>query len=811
MVFELKGKIKNVEIESEMQDSYLSYAMSVIIGRALPDIRDGLKPVHRRILYAMQDMGMRSNTPYKKSARIVGEVLGKYHPHGDTAVYDAMVRMAQDFSQRYMMVDGHGNFGSVDGDRAAAMRYTEARLAAFAEELLVDIDKDTVDYVDNFDNSLKEPSVLPSKVPNLLVNGSSGIAVGMATNIPPHNLAEIVEGIIYRIDHPEAAIKDLMKKIKGPDFPTGGIVMGLEGIREAYETGRGRLVVRGRVHQEQLRNKGKTQVIISELPYQVNKARLVEKIADQVRNKKIEGISDLRDESDKSGMRVVIELKRDVIPHVVINSLYKHTQLQDTFGVIMLSLVDGVPKTLNLRDMIDEYVKHRYQVVVRRTKYELRKAEEREHILAGYLIALDNLDEIIKTIRSSKDAPTAKNKLIKGFDLSPIQAQAILDLRLHRLTGLERDKIKKEHKEILERIKKLRELLASDTLIYAEIKKELKEISKKYGDERRTDISADESDIDIEDLIPEEENVISISHSGYIKRVPVTTYRKQGRGGRGVTGTNLKDEDFVEHLFIASTHHYMMFFSSFGKVYRIKVHQLPTGSRTAKGKAIVNLLPFAPNEKVAAIIAVKEYKDKQYLIMATKKGLIKKTVITAYDTPRKDGIIAINIRKEDELISVEKSNGNDDIVIVSKNGQAIRFSEKDCRPLGRVSQGVKGMKLKAGDEVLSMMVVKEIDGDLFILTENGYGKRTALSEYKRQKRGGQGIRTLKITEKKGKAAGSGILKDEYDVMIISATGVLIRIPAKSISRTGRSTQGVKVINLKDGNKVGSYSIISSEQ
>ncbi len=810
MVFELKGKIKNVEIESEMQDSYLSYAMSVIIGRALPDIRDGLKPVHRRILYAMQDMGMRSNTPYKKSARIVGEVLGKYHPHGDTAVYDAMVRMAQDFSQRYMMVDGHGNFGSVDGDRAAAMRYTEARLAAFAEELLIDIDKDTVDFVDNFDNSLKEPSVLPSKIPNLLVNGSSGIAVGMATNIPPHNLAEIVEGIIYRIDHPEAVIKDLMKRIKGPDFPTGGIIMGIEGIREAYETGRGRLVVRGRVHQEQPR-KGKTQVIVSELPYQVNKARFVEKIAEQVRNKKIEGISDLRDESDKSGMRVVIELKRDVIPNVVINSLYKHTQLQDTFGVIMLSLVDGVPKTLNLRDMIDEYIKHRYQVVVKRTKYELKKAEEREHILAGYLIALDNLDEVIKAIRSSKDAAAAKSKLIKGFDLSPIQAQAILDLRLHRLTGLERNKIKEEHKEILGRIKKLKELLASDTLIYAEIKKELREISKKYGDDRRTDISADESDIDIEDLIPEEENVISISHSGYIKRIPVTTFRKQGRGGRGVTGTNLKDEDFVQHLFIASTHHYMMFFSSFGKVYRVKVHQLPTGSRTSKGKAIVNILPFAPEEKVAAIIAVKEYNDSQYLVMATKKGLIKKTVITAYDTPRKDGIIAINIRNGDELISVEKSNGNDDIVMVSKNGQSIRFSEKDCRPLGRVSQGVKGMKLKSGDEVLSMMIAKEIDGDLFILTENGYGKRTALSEYKRQNRGGQGIRTLKITEKKGKAAGAGILKDEYDIMIISATGVLIRIPARSISRTGRSTQGVKVINLKGGNRVGSYSIIASEQ
>lgn len=810
MVFELKGKIKNIEIESEMQDSYLSYAMSVIIGRALPDIRDGLKPVHRRILYAMQDMGMRSNTPYKKSARIVGEVLGKYHPHGDTAVYDAMVRMAQEFSQRYMMVDGHGNFGSVDGDRAAAMRYTEARLAAFAEELLADIDKDTVDFIDNFDNSLKEPAVLPSKVPNLLVNGSSGIAVGMATNIPPHNLAEIVEGIIYRIDHSDAGIRDLMKKIKGPDFPTGGIIMGLEGIKEAYETGRGRLVVRGRVHQEQPR-KGKTQVIVSELPYQVNKARFVEKIAEQVRNKKIEGVSDLRDESDKSGMRVVIELKRDVIPHVVINSLYKHTQLQDTFGVIMLSLVDGVPKTLNLRDMIDEYVKHRYQVVVRRTKYELKKAEEREHILAGYLIALDNLDEVIKAIRSSKDAPTARKKLIKGFDLSPIQAQAILDLRLHRLTGLERDKIKKEHKEILGKIKQLKELLASDMLIYSEIKKELREVSKKYGDERRTDISADESDINIEDLIPEEENVISISHSDYIKRVPVTTYRKQGRGGRGVTGTNLKDEDFVEHLFIASTHHYMMFFSSFGKVYRVKVHQLPSGSRTSKGKAIVNLLPFAPNEKVAAIIAVKEYSEKQYLIMATKKGLIKKTVITAYDTPRKDGIIAINIKDDDELIGVERSDGNDDIIMVSRNGQAIRFSERDCRPIGRVSQGVKGMKLKDDDEVLSMMVAKEIDGDLFIITENGYGKRTSLSKYKKQSRGGQGIRTLKVTEKKGKATGAGILKDEYDVMIISDTGVLIRIPAKSISRTGRSTQGVKVINLKEGNKVGSYSIISSEQ
>ncbi len=809
MVFELKGKIKNVEIESEMQDSYLSYAMSVIIGRALPDIRDGLKPVHRRILYAMQDMGMRSNTPFKKSARIVGEVLGKYHPHGDTAVYDAMVRMAQDFSQRYMLVDGHGNFGSVDGDSAAAMRYTEARLASFAEELLLDIDKDTVDFVDNFDNSLKEPSVLPSKIPNLLVNGSSGIAVGMATNIPPHNLAEVADGVIYRIDHPGCSIKDLMKRIKGPDFPTGGIIMGLDGIREAYETGKGRLVVRGRVHQEQ-QKKGKIHLIVSELPYQVNKAKFVEKIAELVRSKKIEGIGDLRDESDKSGMRVVIELKKDVIPHVVINSLYKNTQLQDTFGVIMLSLVDGVPKTLNLSGVIDEYVKHRYQVVVRRAKYELKKAEEREHILAGYLVALDNLDAVIKTIRSSKDAPTAKNRLVKEFDLTPIQAQAILDLRLHRLTGLERDKIKLEHDQILEIIKRLKELLGSDKLLYGEIKKELSQIRKKYEDPRRTDISADESDIDIEDLIPEEENVISISHSGYIKRVPVTTYRKQGRGGRGVTGTNLKTDDFVEHLFIASTHHYMMFFSNRGKVYRLKVHQLPTGSRTSKGKAIVNLLPFSSGENVAAIIAVKEYKSTQYLIMATKKGLIKKTPITDYDTPRKDGIIAINIRKGDELIDVERSNGNDEVIMVSRNGQAIRFSEKDCRPMGRVSQGVKGMKLAGDDEVLSMMVAKEIDGDLFVLTENGYGKRTPLSQYNRQKRGGQGVKTLKVTEKKGKAAGAGILKDGYDIMVISASGVLIRIPAKSISKTGRSTQGVKVINLGEGNKVGSYSIIASQ-
>jgi len=585
--------------------------------------------------------------------------------------------------------------------------------------------------------------------------------------------------------------------------------MGIGGIKEAYETGRGRIVLRGRVHQEQPR-KGRAQIIVTELPYQVNKSRFIEKIAELVRAKRVEGISDLRDESDKSGMRVVIELKRDSVPNVIINSLYKNTQLEDTFGIIMLALVDGVPRTLNLLGLVGEYAKHRFDVVVKRTKYELRKAEERDHILKGLLIALDNLDEVIKTIKSSKDVPTARKRLVKDFKLTVIQAQAILDLKLQRLTGLERDKIKLEHKELIEKIKQLKKLLGSDKLIYEVIKDELTGIKKKYSDDRRTDITTDVSDIEIEDLIPEEENVISISHSGYIKRVPVTTYRKQGRGGRGVTGTNLKEDDFVKHLFIASTHHYIMFFSNLGKVYRLKVHQIPTGSRMSKGKAIVNLLPFRSGETVAAIIAVRDYGDDKYLIMATKKGIIKKTHIEAYDSSRRDGIIAMTIKEGDELIGVEKSNGSDEVIMVSRNAQAIRFSEKDCRPMGRTSQGVKGMRLAKEDEVLSMMVAKELEGDLFVLTENGYGKRTQLSEYKTQKRGGLGIKTLKITEKKGKVAGAGILKDEHDVMIISDTGVLIRIPAKSISRIGRSTQGVKVINLGEGAKVASYSIVTSE-
>ncbi len=809
MVFEIRGKVKNVEIESEMQESYISYAMSVIIGRALPDVRDGLKPVHRRILYAMQDMGMRHNTPYKKCARIVGEVLGKYHPHGDTAVYDSMVRMAQDFSHRYTLVDGHGNFGSVDGDSPAAMRYTEARLSRIAEELLFDLDKNTVDFVDNFDSSLKEPSVLPSKFPNLLVNGSSGIAVGMATNIPPHNLGEVIDGVIYYIDHPDATVRDLFKKIKGPDFPTGGIIMGMGGIIEAYETGRGRVIVRGKVHTEQS-GKGKDQIIISELPYQVNKARMIEKIAELVKEKKIDGISDLRDESDKSGMRVVIELKRDVIPDVVINLLHKHTQLEDTFGIIMLALVDGIPKTLSLPRLIEEYIKHRYTVVVRKTKYELQKAEERAHVLEGLLIALNNLDEVIKTIKTSKDVQVAKKRLIKEFDLTPVQAQAILDLKLQRLTGLERDKIKAESKELIEKIKYLKELLGSDDMVYDVIKDELIEIKKKYSDKRRTEITTKTSDIEIEDLIAEEENVISVTHSGYIKRVPVTTFRKQGRGGRGVTGTNLKEEDFVEHLFISTTHHYIMFFSNLGKVYRLKVYELPIGSRTAKGKAIVNLLPFKPGERVAAIIATKDYGEDEYFIMATKKGMVKKTRMAAYNSSRKDGIIAITIKEGDELIGVEKTNGSNDIVLVSKNGRAIRFSESDCRPIGRTSQGVKGMRLSKDDEVLSMMVVREIDCELFVLTENGFGKRTKISKYNKKRRGGLGVKTIKITGKRGKVAGAGILKDGYDVMVMSTTGILIRIPAKSISRIGRSTQGVKIMNLDKEAKVASYGIVASD-
>ena len=809
MVFEIRGKIKNRGVEAEMQDSYLSYAMSVIIGRALPDVRDGLKPVHRRILYAMLDMGMKHNTPFKKSARIVGEVLGKYHPHGDTAVYDSMVRMAQDFSIRYPLVDGHGNFGSIDGDSPAAMRYTEARLSEFAEEILADLEKETVNFVDNFDSSLQEPSILPAKIPNLLVNGSSGIAVGMATNVPPHNLSEVIDGVIAYIDDKDIAIMDLVKHIKGPDFPTGGRIMGMRGIVDAYNTGRGIIKVRGRVHIEQTK-KGKQQIIVSEIPYQVNKTTLIEKIVETVKDKRIEGISDLRDESDKSGMRIVIEVKRESDPNIVVNQLYKHSQLESTFGVIMIALVNGVPRTLNLKEIISEFVKHRYDIVVRRAKYELKKAEERAHILEGLLIALDNLDAVIKLIRGSKDVPTAKAGLIEKFALSDIQAQAILDMRLQRLTALERDKIKAEHKELMEKIKQLRELLSNDTLIYGVIRDELKEIRKKYSDERRTEISSEISDLEIEDLIAEEENVISITHSGYIKRLPVVTYRKQNRGGRGVTGMNLKEEDFVKHLFISSTHNYIMFFSNYGKVYRLKVYEIPEGSKLSKGKAIVNILPFKPNEKVMAVIAVKEYGEDDYLIMATKKGYIKKTSIQAYDTSRKEGIAAITLKEKDELIGVEKTSGKDDVMLITKNGQGIRFSEADCRHMGRTAQGVIGMRLGKGDEVLSMAVVRDLNSDLFILTDNGYGKRTPVSDFSRFHRGGKGVRAIIITEKKGKIAGAGILREDYDVMIMSTNGIMIRVNASSISKYGRASQGVKIMNLEENSNVASTAFAAPE-
>lgn len=809
MVFEIRGKIKNRGVEAEMQDSYLSYAMSVIIGRALPDARDGLKPVHRRILYAMLDMGMRHNTPYKKSARIVGEVLGKYHPHGDTAVYDSMVRMAQDFSIRYPLVDGHGNFGSIDGDSPAAMRYTEARLSEFAEEILADLDKETVEFIDNFDSSLQEPSILPAKIPNLLVNGSSGIAVGMATNVPPHNLGEVIDGVIAYINNKDIPITDLLKHIKGPDFPTGGRIMGMKGIVEAYTTGRGIIKVRGRVHTEQTK-KGKQQIIISEIPYQVNKTTLIEKIVETVKDKRIEGISDIRDESDKSGMRIVIEVKREADPDIVVNQLYKHSQLESTFGIIMIALVNGIPRTLNLKELISEFVKHRYDVVVKRAKYELRKAEERAHILEGLLIALDNLDAVIKLIRSSKDVPTAREGLVNKFGLTEIQAQAILDMRLQRLTALEREKIKTEHKELVERIKSLKELLGNDVLIYGVIKDELKEIKKKYNDERRTEITSEASDLEIEDLIAEEENVITITHSGYIKRLPVTTYRKQNRGGRGVTGMNLKEEDFVEHLFISSTHNYIMFFSNYGKVYRLKVFEIPEGSKTSKGKAIVNILPFKPNEKVMAVIAVKEFGEDDYLIMATKKGFVKKTSIKEYDTSRKEGIAAITLKDKDELIKVEKTSGKDDIMLITKNGQAIRFSETDCRPMGRTAQGVTGMKLAKGDEILTMAVVRDLNSDLFILTDNGYGKRTPVSDFSRIHRGGKGVRAIIITEKKGKIAGAGILREDYDVMIMSTNGILIRVNAGSISRYGRASQGVRIMHLEEGDFVASTAFAAPE-
>jgi DNA gyrase subunit A len=797
-----------VEIDEEMKSSYLDYAMSVIVGRALPDVRDGLKPVHRRVLYAMHDMGMQPNKPHKKCARIVGEVLGKYHPHGDMAVYDTLVRMAQDFSLRYLLIDGHGNFGSVDGDAAAAMRYTEARLAKISTELLRDLDKETVDFTPNFDESLKEPAVLPARYPNLLVNGSSGIAVGMATNIPPHNLGEVIDATVAMIDNPDIEIGDLVKIVKGPDFPTGGIIMGRDGIKKAYETGKGSVKVRGRVEIEEMKN-GRSRIVVTELPYIVNKARLSEKIAELVREKKITDISDLRDESDRKGMHLVIELKRDAVPQVVLNNLYKHTQLEDSFGINTLALVDGVPRTLRLPDVIRHYLDHQVEVITRRTRFELNKAEKRAHILEGLLIALDHLDEVIDLIRSSKTVEEAHSRLMKTFKLSEEQAQAILELRLQKLTGLERQKVTDEHKELMKIIKNLTAVLADPKKVSGIIKTELSEIKDKYADKRRTKIAPSASELDVEDLITEEDMVITVSHTGYVKRMPVDVYKQQRRGGVGVAGMGLKEEDFVEHLFVASTHDHILFFTTLGKVFRLKVHELPTAGRAAKGQAIINVLPVTTDEKVAAVIATKDFEPGRYIMLATKNGLVKKTAIEEYVTARRGGLIAVRLKDGDELIGVRMTTGESDVILVSRKGQAILFNETDARAMGRSAAGVIGMRLSPEDEVLSMGIAQP-DHFLFVITEGGYGKRTKVEEFTRHHRGGKGMISIRLMRRRGVVAGAMVVAKDQELIIISQQGTLIRMAVKSISKQGRTAQGVRVMSLRKDDRVSALARIATD-
>ncbi|MDP4180179.1 MAG: DNA gyrase subunit A [Bacillota bacterium] len=797
-------RIIPVDIESEMKKSFIDYAMSVIADRALPDVRDGLKPVHRRILYAMSQLGFTPDKPHRKCATTVGEVLGKYHPHGDVAVYESMVRMAQDFSLRYMLVDGHGNFGSVDGDSPAAMRYTEARLHKIAMEMLSDINKDTVDFKPNFDEHEMEPVVLPSRFPNLLVNGSSGIAVGMATNIPPHNLGEVIEGIVKIIDEPEITIDELNKIIKGPDFPTSGIIIGRQGIRDAYRTGKGRIIVRAQAAIEQMSN-NKQRIVVTELPYQVNKARLVEKIAELVKDKRIEGIADLRDESDREGMRVVIELKRDANSNVVLNQLYKNTQLQETFSVNMLALVQTEdkkfePRILNLRQAIDHYINHQKDVITRRTKFELDKAEARAHILEGLKIALDNLDEVINIIRSSKTEPMAKQGLMDRFNLSERQSQAIVDMRLGRLTGLEREKLESEYRELLERIKYLKDVLANEYLVLKIIKDELAVIKEKYADERRTKITIDESEIDIEDLIQEEENVITLTHFGYIKRQLTDTYKSQRRGGKGIIGLSTREEDFVENLFTTSTHHFILFFTNKGRVFRLKAYEIPESGRHAKGTAIVNLLQLDQDEKVATVIPLAEYKEGNYLVMATKNGLVKKTDIMEYGSIRKGGLAAVALKDNDELIDVKLTDGNQDIMLATFKGMSIRFKESNVRSVGRVSQGVKGIVLEEDDYVIGMEVCSE-NLCLLVVTENGFGKRSELDEYKVQTRGGKGVLTYRVTPKTGNLAGVKLVNENDDVMLISSDGTIIRLNVSEISILGRATQGVTLMRTSEGIKV----------
>ena len=809
MVQILAGKIKPVEIDEEMRRSYMDYAMSVIVGRALPDVRDGLKPVHRRILYGMYEQNLSPNRPHRKSARVVGDVMGKYHPHGDAAIYDTLVRMAQDFSSRYELIDGHGNFGSVDGDSAAAMRYTEARLSPISMEILREIDKETVDFVPNYDESLEEPSVLPSRFPNLLANGSSGIAVGMSTNIPPHNLGEVIDAAVAVIKNPDTENRELMKLVKGPDFPTGGMVMGLEGIREAYETGRGVIRVRGKAHIEQ--NKaGRTSIVITEIPYQVNKSRMTERIAELVREKKLAGVSDLRDESDRAGMRLVVELRKDSAPQVILNLLYKHTQLQDSFGIIMIALVGGVPRTLSLKEALTGYVAHQVEVVTRRTRFDLDKAEKRAHILEGLLIALAHLDEVIALIKKSRTVEDARKGLMKQFKLSQEQAQAILEMRLQRLTGLEREKVKTEHKELKKEIARLQDILADEAKLNAIIVEELQAIKKRFADPRRTEIVPDYEDLEIEDLIAEEEVVVTITHSGYVKRLPITTYRTQRRGGRGVMGMNLKEGDFVEHLFIASTHHYIHFFSNRGKAYRLKVYELPEGSRAARGHALVNLLPLTSGEKICSVIATRDYPDDAFLVMATRQGMVKKTPFKSYDSPRKDGLIAISLVEGDEVIDTRLTSGSNDLVLVTRGGQAIRFAESDCRSMGRDTRGVKGMALGAGDEVIAMGMATE-DADLFVITELGYGKRTAISKYPKHRRGGKGVRTITFVGVKGLLVGARVVKENQELMAVSVEGVVIRMSIDDISRMGRATQGVRIMKLDEADSVASIAQLAFQE
>ncbi len=805
------GKVLPVYIEEEMQKSYIDYAMSVIIQRALPDVRDGLKPVHRRILYAMQEAGMAPTKPYKKSARIVGEVLGKYHPHGDSSVYDAIVRLAQDFSTRYLMVDGHGNFGSIDGDSPAAMRYTEVRMAKIAEAMLEDIEKDTVDFVPNYDESLKEPSVLPSKVPALLINGSAGIAVGMATNIPPHNLCEVVNGLVMLIDNPEVEIPQLMTAIKGPDFPTGACILGREGINNAYTTGRGVVKIRAKATIEPA-NKGKHNIVISEIPYQVNKANLIKDIAQLVKDGAIEGITHIDDYSNlKHGIRIVIELKSDAVPDVVLNQLYKHTALQSSFGIIMLALVNGQPRILNLKQILEYYLAHQKDVITRRSRYELGKAKDRAHILEGLKIALDNLDAVISTIRSSATADIARTSLMERFNLSQRQAQAILDMRLQRLTGLERKKIDDEYVDVLETIDWLESVLADEHKVMNIIKEDLLEMKKKFGDERRTEISLDTSEMDVEDLIAEEDIVVTISHQGYIKRQTLDTFRNQKRGGMGKTGGSGKKEDCAEHLFLSTTHHNILFFTNKGRVYRQKGYEIPEAGRTAKGTAIINLLPLEQGEKITAVIPVKEFVDEQYMFMATNKGTVKKTNLKDLESARKIGLVAINLDANEDLIGVELTDGNSEIILATRNGIAIRFDEQDVRSMGRTAHGVKGISLNYGDEVVAMDSVPNENYEVLTATEFGMGKRTAVSEYRKQTRGGKGIINIKITERTGPVVGMKVINPAQEIMMITSAGIIIRIDVDSISQYGRFAQGVKLMTLNENDKVVSLAAIHHEE